>query len=92
MSARCEVDVCLSDGEANWPANAPTREDWEAEARSYGLVPFLLAERGPGGGWPLYELSGEAPDLVRFLQERYLGGPSTEGDIAAAGIEIEVLP
>jgi len=66
-----------------------TAADWIAEAMDYSVETVLLDAEGPGGGWPLFRVTGERENVVRFLCERWLGGGAIESDLADAGVEIE---
>jgi hypothetical protein len=45
----------------------------------------VLDEHGPGGGWPVIQLTGTAPALLAFLLRHYTGGQLT-GPNGALGL------
>ena len=49
-------------------ADCPT---WQAEMAQMGVKTRIVAEHGPGGGWPLIEYVGEKSTLLAVLKENF---------------------
>jgi len=56
--------------ELDW-ANEEASHDLEADGRqvaaNFGLTMEVVAEKGPGGGWPVYRFIGPREAIVAFL-------------------------
>lgn len=77
-----ELDVVTAD-DLDWRVNVP------AAAGAYKLSCRLLAEEGPGGGWPLFQFTGPRDEADRFIKEWYYSG---RWDETCESLEDFILP